>query len=84
MTLRDCTLFVLQTGEGEDAKFEARLGDLDFKSADKVPKWRETEQSLIVEGWYTNTEKVGYREETICLLSTQPESVRREIVCGHK
>ncbi|GAB7362815.1 hypothetical protein MBLNU230_g3118t1 [Neophaeotheca triangularis] len=74
MTLRDCTLFVLKSGEGKEASFEARLGDLDFKSPDKIPKWRDAEQGLINEGWYTNTEK-DHRPETICLLSTRPESV---------
>jgi inositol-pentakisphosphate 2-kinase len=53
MTLRDCTLFLrLPEDEADDAQIEARLGDLDVKSPDKAPYWKQTEQELIDGGFY--------------------------------
>lgn len=47
---------------------EARLGDLDLKSpdGDKMQYWRDTEMSLITEGWYAGQ---GSLQDEICLLS---------------
>jgi inositol-pentakisphosphate 2-kinase len=55
MTLRDCTVF-LRLPNDRDYPIEARLGDLDLKSAGKVDYWRKTEQELIDGGWYTAKE----------------------------
>ncbi|TVY30740.1 Inositol-pentakisphosphate 2-kinase, partial [Lachnellula hyalina] len=53
MTLRDCTLFLrLPPNEAADALIEARLGDLDVKSPDKAPYWKQTELELINGGFY--------------------------------
>ncbi|KAL8778837.1 MAG: hypothetical protein Q9213_007229 [Squamulea squamosa] len=61
MALRDCTFFLKIPNQYEKAgaRIEARLGDLDLKTPDggKAEYWRETEQQLINEGWYTATEK---------------------------
>lgn len=60
MTLRDCTLFMrLSAG-----RVEARLGDLDLKSASNMGKWRDVEGNLIGGGWYHNA-----GEEEVCLLA---------------
>lgn len=70
MTLRDCVLFIKGDLTDLDGPLETRIADLDLKQAhpDKVVRWRETEQSLMTEGWYTNTERKGSREQ-ICVLS---------------
>lgn len=66
MTLRDCTLFVKRSGEA----IEARLGDLDIKQPEKLPKWKKVESTLLSDGWYTNTEPRSiWSEERICALS---------------
>ncbi|TVY32354.1 Inositol-pentakisphosphate 2-kinase, partial [Lachnellula occidentalis] len=53
MTLRDCTLFLrLPPTSAGDAPIEARLGDLDVKSPDKAPYWKQTELELINDGFY--------------------------------
>ncbi|EME44935.1 hypothetical protein DOTSEDRAFT_70851, partial [Dothistroma septosporum NZE10] len=66
MTLRDCSLFVKLSGNSIDA----RLGDLDLKQAEKLPRWQAIESTLVNEGWYTNTEREDVRgRERICLLS---------------
>lgn len=59
MTLRDCTMFVRfpEDREDDEEMIEARIGDLDVKSVDKGPYWKETEEMLIKEGWYTGTEQ---------------------------
>jgi len=71
MTLRDATMFVKISPSGADV----RLGDLDPKSGDsarKVQEWRNTEEKLINEGWYTGTEDELFRNglvvHTSCLL----------------
>ncbi|KAH9841214.1 inositol-pentakisphosphate 2-kinase-like, partial [Teratosphaeria destructans] len=64
MTLRDCTLFVRCGGDGG---VEARLGDLDLKTSERVGKWRAVEERLGREGWYLGEGSGG--EETVCLLS---------------
>lgn len=66
MTLRDCTLFVKRSQKG----VEARLGDLDLKQPERLPRWKKVEEMLISEGWYTNTEvKAFWVKEQICQLS---------------
>lgn len=75
MTIRDCTLFLkIPNHEGNEAKIEARLGDLDLKTPEgnKAEYWRQTEQQLIDEGWYTATEqkpRTEVRDDPVCLLS---------------
>lgn len=80
MTVRDCSVFVrlpdsspvtgsgsaerTRKGEGE-GEVEARMGDLDVKSPDKLAYWQETERVLIEEGWYAGTEKGG-GGENVC------------------
>ncbi|KAL8927449.1 MAG: hypothetical protein Q9208_002254 [Pyrenodesmia sp. 3 TL-2023] len=59
MTLRDCTMFLkIPNRDDTEAQLEVRLGDLDLKTPDgnKAAYWRDTEQQLIDEGWYTATE----------------------------
>ena len=34
------------------SKIEARIGDLDLKSADKAEHWGDIERSLVDGGWY--------------------------------
>ncbi|KAL8995305.1 MAG: hypothetical protein Q9188_006851 [Gyalolechia gomerana] len=60
--------------EGTGAQIEARLGDLDLKTphGNKAEYWRQTEQQLIDEGWYTATEHRTPTEaevDPVCLLS---------------
>ncbi|KAL8702616.1 MAG: hypothetical protein Q9201_004222 [Fulgogasparrea decipioides] len=75
MTLRDCTFFLkIPNQDPSNVGVEARLGDLDLKTPDgnKAEYWRETEQQLIDEGWYTKTEKVpGPKASCVCFLSKQ-------------
>ncbi|KAK2745651.1 Inositol-pentakisphosphate 2-kinase [Onygenales sp. PD_40] len=58
MTLRDCTMFV-KVPHSELEPLEVRLGDLDFKSGigGKLQYWRETENRLIEEGWYSGNRR---------------------------
>ncbi|KAK4623537.1 Inositol-pentakisphosphate 2-kinase [Fulvia fulva] len=66
MTLRDCSLFIKRSDKG----IEARLGDLDLKQPEKLPRWKTIESILIKNGWYTNTESSDIRIcERICVLS---------------
>ncbi|KAH0421582.1 inositol-pentakisphosphate 2-kinase [Colletotrichum camelliae] len=68
MTLRDCSLFVRyrmkkekqkdgsvkELKEVDDAFFEAKLADLDWKNiAWKFDEWRAKELALVEEEWYT-------------------------------
>ncbi|KAL8935591.1 MAG: hypothetical protein Q9211_004619 [Gyalolechia sp. 1 TL-2023] len=75
MTIRDCTLFLkIPYYEGTGAQIEARLGDLDLKTPDgnKAEYWRQIEQQLIDEGWYTATEhktSTKAEDDPVCLLS---------------
>ncbi|CCD55470.1 similar to inositol-pentakisphosphate 2-kinase [Botrytis cinerea T4] len=68
MTLRDCSLYIRM-----DRNFqvvEARLGDLDYKSARKYSSWRKKEQELVEEGWYCGDEKREWKQPIDeCLLS---------------
>ena len=62
MTVRDCSVFVRlggstiewggRGGEESDGEVEARIGDLDVKSPEKLEYWKETERVLVEEGWY--------------------------------
>jgi inositol-pentakisphosphate 2-kinase len=68
MTLRDCSLFIrIKYGSaGADAKsIECKLGDLDFKSADKIDDWLEKENELLKSDAYTR--KVG--QDLACWIS---------------
>jgi inositol-pentakisphosphate 2-kinase len=75
MTLRDCTVFVRFRPnaefdpEAKDDFVEARIGDLDLKSPDKAQYWKDTENTLIEEGWYTGTEKDEDHQPLTCQLS---------------
>jgi inositol-pentakisphosphate 2-kinase len=96
MTLRDCTVFVrfcstsnLESG-GEfasngagDRRIEARLGDLDLKSPSKSQYWKDTENALIDEGWYTGTEKNEDRQPLTCQLSPKREDAMREFLLSN-
>jgi inositol-pentakisphosphate 2-kinase len=53
----------------EDLEIEARLGDLDLKSAEKAEYWESIETSLIDDGWYTGTEKEELRQPVSCFIS---------------
>ncbi|PVI01504.1 hypothetical protein DM02DRAFT_524745 [Periconia macrospinosa] len=57
MTLRDCSFFIrISYADPSDMSIEAKLCDLDFKSADKIEGWWEKEKRLINGGWYTSVE----------------------------
>ncbi|PMD40870.1 hypothetical protein L207DRAFT_346892 [Hyaloscypha variabilis F] len=96
MTLRDCTVFVRfcstsDLGSGAefvpdragDRRIEARLGDLDLKSPSKAQYWKDTENSLIDEGWYTGTEKKEDRQPLTCQLSPKREDTIREFLLSN-
>ena len=73
MTLRDCTVFVKSTS-ANPREWEARIGDLDLKSRDKIDYWRGVERQLIDEGWYQGAENGENRQPLVCRLSR--DSVR--------
>ncbi|CAI6340815.1 unnamed protein product [Periconia digitata] len=56
MTLRDCSFFIRISFADPDMPIEAKLCDLDFKSADKIEVWWDKEKRLINGGWYTSVE----------------------------
>ncbi|KAH9224189.1 inositol-pentakisphosphate 2-kinase [Leptodontidium sp. 2 PMI_412] len=72
MTVRDCSVFVRLPGSGlggggdVEGEVEARIGDLDVKSPDKLAYWQEIERALVEEGWYAGTEEA--RGENTCSL----------------
>ncbi|MCJ1296406.1 Inositol-pentakisphosphate 2-kinase [Xylographa carneopallida] len=68
MTLRDCTLYLRMPSHGE-GMLEAKLGDLDLKSAAKAGYWRELEDRLVREDWYAVGERDGEAMDSVCLLS---------------
>ncbi|KAF2221850.1 inositol-pentakisphosphate 2-kinase [Elsinoe ampelina] len=70
MTLRDCAMFLRTPKSLRQGPVEVRLADLDAKMPhpEKIKKWRETEETLINEGWYECKEE-GFGKEDICLLS---------------
>lgn len=69
MTLRDCTVFIKFPWGAGGRAVEARLGDLDLKSAGKKAYWRATEVGLIEEGWYSGHEREEDRQPLTCQLS---------------
>ncbi|MCJ1377683.1 Inositol-pentakisphosphate 2-kinase [Xylographa soralifera] len=70
MTLRDCTLY-LRIPSSEGGVVEAKLGDMDLKSAAKARYWRELEERLVREDWYAVRGPGGNAVETVCLLSVK-------------
>ncbi|KAI4108243.1 MAG: hypothetical protein L6R37_001116 [Teloschistes peruensis] len=78
MALRDCTFFLkdpykikIPNQDNSKARVEARLGDLDLKIPDgnKAQYWKDIEEQLIDEGWYTGTENNSAPEGScVCLL----------------
>jgi inositol-pentakisphosphate 2-kinase len=68
MTLRDCTVFVKSTS-ADPGEWEARIGDLDLKSKDKIGYWRAIEKQLIDEGWYQGSETRESRQPLLCRLN---------------
>ena len=78
MTLRDCSVFVrFPANAGDDHLIEARIGDLDLKSPNKAQYWKDTENALINEGWYTGTENAEDRQPLTCQLSPKGEDAMR-------
>ena len=67
MTLRDCSL-LMKVPKNTGKPIEARFGDLDLKSGEKLGKWRQIEDRLIQGGWYTGTGK-AIGEAEVCLLA---------------
>lgn len=69
MTLRDVTVYVRFLKYPQDGydEVEARIGDLDMKSPQKGLYWRNTEHTLIEEGWYLGEEK--FQQPLTCHLS---------------
>ena len=61
MTLRDCSLFVRipynARGAVAASQIVSKLGDLDFKSAEKMDDWKAKELSLQADGMYTKLVK---------------------------
>jgi inositol-pentakisphosphate 2-kinase len=56
MTLRDCSLYIRvgYTSSGVDpSTIDCKLGDLDFKSADKMDDWEDKENGLLKATAYT-------------------------------
>jgi inositol-pentakisphosphate 2-kinase len=76
MTLRDVTVYVRfpESPTDDRDKIEARIGDLDIKSPDKAPYWRDTERELIEEGWYLGKEKAADQQPLTCHLSPNDRS----------
>ncbi|OAL43780.1 hypothetical protein IQ07DRAFT_287560 [Pyrenochaeta sp. DS3sAY3a] len=55
MTLRDCSLFIkipYTAADNPHVPIIAKLGDLDFKSAEKFDDWKEKEEKLLAEDLY--------------------------------
>ncbi|KAH8726536.1 inositol-pentakisphosphate 2-kinase-domain-containing protein [Phaeosphaeriaceae sp. PMI808] len=56
MTLRDCSLYIkvkYSSSGVENFKLDCKLGDLDFKSADKLDDWADKESQLLADEAYT-------------------------------
>jgi inositol-pentakisphosphate 2-kinase len=84
MTLRDCSVFVrFPANAADDHLIEARIGDLDLKSPNKAQYWKDTENALINEGWYTGTEKAEDRQPLTCQLSPKGEDAIRVFLLSH-
>lgn len=60
MTLRDCSMYIrvsYSSNELASTKIECKLGDLDFKSADKMDDWEDKERTLLGDEAYTRKTK---------------------------
>jgi inositol-pentakisphosphate 2-kinase len=65
MTLRDCSLFIKVSYNTTGVTgIESKLGDLDFKSAEKIVDWMDKERQLLQDGSYT----AGVKDGPICWL----------------
>ncbi|KAH7392226.1 inositol-pentakisphosphate 2-kinase [Phaeosphaeria sp. MPI-PUGE-AT-0046c] len=56
MTLRDCSLYIricYASSRVDPSSLECKLGDLDFKSQDKMDDWADKERELLESGAYT-------------------------------
>jgi inositol-pentakisphosphate 2-kinase len=56
MTLRDCSMYITAhytTSDTGTVVVDSKLGDLDFKSADKIDDWMSKEKELLEAGAYT-------------------------------
>jgi len=68
MTLRDCSLYITAhyAAVGTDTvEVDSKLGDLDFKSADKMDDWLSKEELLLRDAAYTRR----IDEEFGCLIA---------------
>jgi inositol-pentakisphosphate 2-kinase len=75
MTLRDCSLYmrIRYTSSGVDpSNIECKLGDLDFKSVDKMDDWADKERELLDSGAYTRqiTEDIDCLIPSLCARVT--------------
>ncbi|KAI4705743.1 hypothetical protein J4E81_000627 [Alternaria sp. BMP 2799] len=60
MTLRDCSMFIkVAYDKAGVTGIESKLGDLDFKSAEKIVDWMDKERGLLLDGSYTKNVKEG-------------------------
>jgi inositol-pentakisphosphate 2-kinase len=65
MTLRDCSMFIkISYNTAGVTAIESKLGDLDFKSAEKIVDWMDKEKQLLRDGSYT----VSAKQSPICWL----------------
>ncbi|RKF58037.1 Inositol-pentakisphosphate 2-kinase [Erysiphe neolycopersici] len=73
MTIRDCTVFLRISKNGE--KIEARIGDLDLKSTAKISYWKQIENELINGGWYEGAEDKSHQQPNYCVLGRNRQTV---------
>jgi inositol-pentakisphosphate 2-kinase len=60
MTLRDCSMFIkISYNTAGVTAIESKLGDLDFKSAEKIVDWMDKEKQLLQDSSYTKSVKEG-------------------------
>ena len=60
MTLRDCSMFIkISYNTAGVTAIESKLGDLDFKSAEKIVDWTDKEKQLLQDSSYTKSVKEG-------------------------
>lgn len=74
MTLRDCSLFIkipYTAADNPQVPIIAKLGDLDFKSAEKFDDWKEKEEKLLAEDLY----KVDTGNSPPCYLYKPPMNI---------
>ncbi|PSN72154.1 hypothetical protein BS50DRAFT_244195 [Corynespora cassiicola Philippines] len=70
MTLRDCSMYIKVDYSHDDMPIESKLGDLDFKSGEKIPDWDYKERTLLNGGWYIRKD-TKEEEPRECLILTQ-------------